>query len=624
MADTYWTLHKAPPDSPKKWAVRVPTSSGRGKTVLFGARGYEDFTTHGDVERRERYRTRHQHDRIDDPTAPGFWSWWALWGESDDLKTAFAAAVRRAKKTRRNPSVDLDPSTGVPNRIPSRGGDPEELSEDELRERGHLFAVQAGSDARGGEAFDMQTAKALGQIPPVGTWRMDPVLGYLEQLQRVPVDELTFTESTEDRGIRRSVEKYVGYYEAGLQPPPAEVVWNVPTQKLVTLNRRRVLAAKEAGVQSILAWVGGDTFENMLARQARRNPSPISTGVDEMLATDTYKPQVGDRHAFAPPGMYPFDAVVLTVSGDMATVVRTDPGEPPGVYGVKMPAESVAHFANDLRGVVYGPPSDDPAVDVVVHGDAVFLGKGDDGLAFLVDTLEGPLVVKASTTVPFQPFNPNHLTPAKAAARLEAQQAASDAMAEAGIPGILPSQFVLNGDGAAVKGFMLKPWVEIPEHLTRAQLDEVAASVEAAHKTGWVFRDDLQVGLWNGEVYHFDTGKAEYVGVGKKSDPDDYWSDAHTDVQNLKRLFAKHSELYLTKKEQQNPITELEALYGVDARSLTPEERKKYRGLVLRLGQQIKTYLKNHPDEEHGFWSEIPEYADEEIRDMMARFKEPT
>jgi hypothetical protein len=94
----YWTLHEAPPDSPKKWAVRVPTSSGRGKVVLFGARGYEDFTTHHDVERRERYRTRHQRDRLDDPYAPGFWSMWALWGESDDLDTAFAAAVRKAKK----------------------------------------------------------------------------------------------------------------------------------------------------------------------------------------------------------------------------------------------------------------------------------------------------------------------------------------------------------------------------------------------------------------------------------------------------------------------------------------------------------------------------------------------
>lgn len=108
----YWTLHEAPPDSPKKWVVRVPTSSGRGKVVLFGARGYEDFTTHHDVERRERYRTRHQRDRLDDPYAPGFWSMWALWGESDDLDTAFAAAVSKAKKLltrrRRNPEESLE------------------------------------------------------------------------------------------------------------------------------------------------------------------------------------------------------------------------------------------------------------------------------------------------------------------------------------------------------------------------------------------------------------------------------------------------------------------------------------------------------------------------------------
>jgi hypothetical protein len=97
MSLDYWTLYEAPPDSPKKWAVGVPTASGKGKTVLFGARGYEDFTTHHDVERRERYRTRHQHDRIDDPYAPGFWSWWALWGESANLDTSFANAVRKAK-----------------------------------------------------------------------------------------------------------------------------------------------------------------------------------------------------------------------------------------------------------------------------------------------------------------------------------------------------------------------------------------------------------------------------------------------------------------------------------------------------------------------------------------------
>lgn len=93
----YWTLQRAS-DPAKKWAVRVPTASGRGKIVEFGATGYEDFTTHKDVERRERYRTRHQRDRLDDPYAPGFWSMWALWGESSNLKVAFADAVARAKQ----------------------------------------------------------------------------------------------------------------------------------------------------------------------------------------------------------------------------------------------------------------------------------------------------------------------------------------------------------------------------------------------------------------------------------------------------------------------------------------------------------------------------------------------
>jgi len=204
---------------------------------------------------------------------------------------------------------------------------------------------------------------------------------------------------------------------------------------------------------------------------------------------------------------------------------------------------------------------------------------------------------------------------------LEAQQAASEAMADAGVPGILPSSLVVHE--AAQKAFMVKPFVEIPEHLTKSQLDEVATSVETAHKAGWVFRDALQVGVWDGRVYHFDTGKVAYVGVGKKSDPNDYWSDARDDVQSLKRLFGEHGARYLTEREKTNPIAEFGSLYGVDARSLTPEERKKYRSLVLRLASQIKTYLRNHPDEDNGFWSSIPEYADDEVRDMMERFKEP-
>jgi hypothetical protein len=90
----------------KKWMVRVPTSSGRGKVVHFGDSSMQDFTQHKDTARRERYWNRHQRDNLDDPGSPGFWSWYALWGQSSSISTAFADAVRRAKRlggAKRNP-----------------------------------------------------------------------------------------------------------------------------------------------------------------------------------------------------------------------------------------------------------------------------------------------------------------------------------------------------------------------------------------------------------------------------------------------------------------------------------------------------------------------------------------
>lgn len=95
---TYWKLERPSKRSGKKWQVLVPTSSGRGKTVTFGDASMEDYTIHKDKARRADYRTRHQHDHIDDPYKAGFWSWWSLWGESSNLDKAHAAAVKRAKK----------------------------------------------------------------------------------------------------------------------------------------------------------------------------------------------------------------------------------------------------------------------------------------------------------------------------------------------------------------------------------------------------------------------------------------------------------------------------------------------------------------------------------------------
>lgn len=96
-ADGYFVLERSSRPK-KKWMVRVPTVSGRGRTIHFGDASMEDFTMHGDLRRRESYRSRHRRDNIDDPYSPGFWSWHVLWGDSDDLDVSLRRAVRLAKK----------------------------------------------------------------------------------------------------------------------------------------------------------------------------------------------------------------------------------------------------------------------------------------------------------------------------------------------------------------------------------------------------------------------------------------------------------------------------------------------------------------------------------------------
>jgi hypothetical protein len=64
-----------------------------GKRVIvvsFGARGYEDYTTHRDDLRKGRYLARHEGaEDWTDPRTPGFWARWVLWN-----KPTIAESVR--------------------------------------------------------------------------------------------------------------------------------------------------------------------------------------------------------------------------------------------------------------------------------------------------------------------------------------------------------------------------------------------------------------------------------------------------------------------------------------------------------------------------------------------------
>jgi hypothetical protein len=57
-----------------------------GRKTRFGAKGYEDYTTHHDVKRREAYRKRHKKDlETNDPYRAGYLSYYILWGDSTSL-----------------------------------------------------------------------------------------------------------------------------------------------------------------------------------------------------------------------------------------------------------------------------------------------------------------------------------------------------------------------------------------------------------------------------------------------------------------------------------------------------------------------------------------------------------
>eukprot|EP00962_Isochrysis_galbana_P010888 scaffold3049_cov132-Isochrysis_galbana.AAC.2 len=94
-----------------EWPARPPGASKGGerntakkytahngsRTVHFGEKGYEDYTTHRDTTRRASYLARHGSggQNWSDPSTAGFWSRWLLWGESSSLSTNARSISRR-------------------------------------------------------------------------------------------------------------------------------------------------------------------------------------------------------------------------------------------------------------------------------------------------------------------------------------------------------------------------------------------------------------------------------------------------------------------------------------------------------------------------------------------------
>lgn len=78
----------------KKLMAHFLSDDGKTTTVHFGAKGYDDYTLKKDKEQRDRYRKRHQGDRINVPNTAGSLSYHILWGDS----TSKTQNIRAFKK----------------------------------------------------------------------------------------------------------------------------------------------------------------------------------------------------------------------------------------------------------------------------------------------------------------------------------------------------------------------------------------------------------------------------------------------------------------------------------------------------------------------------------------------
>ena len=84
----------------KKYKVLIIDGDTK-KTINFGQKGYEDFTTHKDPKRKENYITRHKaREDWSDPFTAGYWSRWILWNEP-----SIESSVRDLRK--RNKSLEI-------------------------------------------------------------------------------------------------------------------------------------------------------------------------------------------------------------------------------------------------------------------------------------------------------------------------------------------------------------------------------------------------------------------------------------------------------------------------------------------------------------------------------------
>lgn len=95
-------------------------------------------------------------------------------------------------------------------------------------------------------------------MPALGTWRVDPY-GEIQVLVEIPVADCPPSEGEWDTALRYSTtRKYIEWQREGHEPPPPVVIRTAVVNgrggNLRSQNRRRWLAAREAGIATLKCW----------------------------------------------------------------------------------------------------------------------------------------------------------------------------------------------------------------------------------------------------------------------------------------------------------------------------------------------------------------------------------
>lgn len=95
MSKGFVQLMKATTVGKKYKMIFYDTARNKIKSVSFGAEGYEDFTKHGDLQRKQNYIQRHKSsENWSDPMTAGALSYHLLWSKPT-LSASYTAFRKR-------------------------------------------------------------------------------------------------------------------------------------------------------------------------------------------------------------------------------------------------------------------------------------------------------------------------------------------------------------------------------------------------------------------------------------------------------------------------------------------------------------------------------------------------